>query len=213
MRGAPARSGRAVGVDGGVVLDDARRAGRRRRVHREGLEDGEDRVRPRARAAIKDPTDPKAPRLELMLGLTDAELDDHASAAAHLAIAYKALPELADYIGYHLARSLWLAHDPAALDIAQSVAKDSIVGADAEILVGDLMRGKGDWRRRRHVLPDYLSHHPNGPFRSEARFDLAEAIVQREGRCRRSDHAVSPDHDRRSAVVVDDEGRGRARRR
>ncbi|HET9990705.1 MAG TPA: hypothetical protein VFQ65_19380, partial [Kofleriaceae bacterium] len=75
-----------------------------------------------ARAAIKDPNDPKAPRLELLLGLTDGELNDATSSAAHLAIAYKALPELSDYIGYHLARSLWLAHDAAAMDIAASVA-------------------------------------------------------------------------------------------
>jgi soluble lytic murein transglycosylase len=134
-----------------------------------------------ARAALKDPNDPKAPRLELLLGLTDAELNDAASSAAHLAIAYKALPELGDYIGYHLARSLWLAHDPAAMDLAQSVAKDSIVGADAEILVGDLMRGKGDWPAVVAYYRDYLSHHPNGPFRSEARFDLAEAIANAKG--------------------------------
>jgi len=134
-----------------------------------------------ARAAIKDPNDPKAPRLELLLGLTDAELNDAASSAGHLAIAYKALPELSDYIGYHLARSLWLAHDPSALDIAQSVAKDSIVGADAEILVGDLLRGKGDWPAVIAYYRDYLAHHPNGPFRSEARFDLAEAIANAHG--------------------------------
>ena len=134
-----------------------------------------------ARAAIKDPNDPKAPRLELLLGLTDAELNDAASSAGHLAIAYKALPELSDFIGYHLARSLWLAHDPSALDIAQSVAKDSIVGADAEILVGDLLRGKGDWPAVVAYYRDYLAHHPNGPFRSEARFDLAEAIANAHG--------------------------------
>jgi len=139
-----------------------------------------------ARAAIKDPNDSLAPRLELMLGLTDAELEDHPSAAAHLAIAYKALPDLSDYIGYHLARSLWLAHDPssagpAALDIASSVAKDSIDGPDAEILVGDLMRGKGDWPAVVTYYKAYLSHHANGPYRSEARFDLAEAIVNAKG--------------------------------
>jgi soluble lytic murein transglycosylase len=134
-----------------------------------------------ARAAIKDPNDSLAPRLELMLGLIDAELEDHPSAAAHLAIAYKALPDLSDYIGYHLARSLWLAHDPAALDIASSVAKDSIDGPDAEILVGDLMRGKGDWPAVVTHYKAYLSRHANGPYRSEARFDLAEAIVNAKG--------------------------------
>jgi len=133
-----------------------------------------------ARAAVK-PTDPKAPRLELLLGLGDAELNDATSAAAHLTVAYKALPELSDYIGYHLARALWLAHDPSAMDIAQSVAPDSIVGADAQILVGDLLRGKGDWPAVVKYYRDYLANHPNGPFRSEARFDLAEAITNAKG--------------------------------
>ncbi|MEO8548527.1 MAG: transglycosylase SLT domain-containing protein [Kofleriaceae bacterium] len=138
-----------------------------------------------ARTAVKE-TDPKAPRLELLLGLGDAELNDATASAAHLAVAYKALPELSDYIGYHLARSLWLAHDPgtagpAAMDIAQSVATDSIVGADAQILVGDLMRGKGDWPAVVTYYRDYLAKHPNGPFRSEARFDLADAITNAKG--------------------------------
>jgi len=134
-----------------------------------------------ARAAIKDPNDPKAPRLELLLGLTDAELNDAQGSTAHLAIAYKAIPALSDYIGYHLARSMWLAHDPGAMDIAQSVAKDSIEGPNAEILIGDLTRGKGDWPAVVTYYRAYLDHHPNGPFRSEARFDLAEAIVNAKG--------------------------------
>ena len=130
-----------------------------------------------ARAAIKDPDDPKLPRLELLLGLCDAELDDNTSAVTHLAIAYKALPDLSDYVGYHLARSLWLAHDPAAHDIASSISKDSIVGADAEILMGDLLRGKNDWPAVVAYYTAYLARHPNGPFRSEVRFDLADALV------------------------------------
>lgn len=125
----------------------------------------------RARAAVKD-GDPKLPRLELMIGLATAELNDNTTAAQHLAVAYKALPELSDYIGYHLAKSLWLAHDPAALDIASSVAHDSIDGPDAEILVGELTPAdkKADYYKH------YLDKHPNGPFRSEARFDLAQAL-------------------------------------
>ena len=130
-----------------------------------------------ARGAINDVNNPRVPRLELLLGLCDAELNDNTSAVSHLAVAYKALPELSDYIGYHLARSLWLAHDPAAHDIASSIGKDSIVGADAELLMGDLLRGKNDWPAVVTYYTDYLSHHPNGPFRSEARFDLADAVT------------------------------------
>jgi soluble lytic murein transglycosylase len=58
--------------------------------------------------------------------------------------------------------------------MAQKIAKDSIVGADAEILVGDLMRDKHDPGVAAYYK-DYLARHPDGPFRSEARFDLAEA--------------------------------------
>src|SRR5262249_38515828 len=71
-------------------------------------------------------------------------------------------------------RAMWLAHDPAALDTAQKVAKDSIVGPDAEILVGDLLRDKHDSGVAAYYK-DYLARHPKGPFRSEARLDLAEA--------------------------------------
>ena len=130
-----------------------------------------------ARGAVKDAADPRAARLELMIGLCDDQLGDHADAAQHLMLAYHALPQLADYIGYHAARSLWLAHDPAALDLAKSIAKDSIVGADAEILVGDLLP-RGDQAAVVAYYQDYLARHAEGPFRSEARFDLAEAMVK-----------------------------------
>jgi soluble lytic murein transglycosylase len=116
-----------------------------------------------------------SPRVELMLGLCDEHLNDATNATAHLAAAYKGMPELADYIGYHYARALWLAHKPEALEIARKVARDSIVGADAEILVGDLLQTAD----RAAVVPhyrDYLARHPNGPFHSEARFRLAEAL-------------------------------------
>ena len=130
-----------------------------------------------ARASIVDPHDPRAGRLELMIGLCAAELGNHADAAKHLLAARDALPELADYIGYHAARSLWLAHDRLALDIARSVAKDSIVGPDAEILVGDLLTASAaDKPTIAAYYRDYLARHPNGPFRSEARFDLADAL-------------------------------------
>jgi peptidoglycan lytic transglycosylase len=133
----------------------------------------------KARAAAPA-TSPAVPRLELMLGLCDAELGNHADAAQHLQVAAKAMPELADYIGYHLAHSLWLAHDPGAQAIAEKVAHDSIVGPDAEILVGELLRERAAAKGDAHdpavaaFYKDYLARRPHGPFRSEARFDLAE---------------------------------------
>jgi soluble lytic murein transglycosylase len=134
-----------------------------------------------ARAAIRDAAAPQAVRLELMLGLCDAELGNSDDAAAHLITARKGLPLLADYIGYHGARSMWLAHHASeALELAQQVDKESIVGPATEILAGDLLQGKGDQAAVAAHYRDYLARHPSGPFRSEARFHLAEATADRK---------------------------------
>lgn len=133
----------------------------------------------KARSAIRDPMDLRAIRLELMLGLCEEALQNQAKAARHLLLARKSLPLLGDYIGYHAARSLWRAHDSTALEVARTVSPDSIVGPDAEILIGDLLIGKRDPGIADHYK-DYLARRPNGPFRSEARFNLAAASSREE---------------------------------
>ncbi len=134
----------------------------------------------KARAATKDPE--RLARIDLMLGLCAERSNDAKTASQHFLAAYAKLPQLADYIGYHAARTLWLAHDSAkAMELVTKIAKDSIVGADAEILHGDLLRGTGDWAKVAAHYRDYLTRHPRGPFRSEARFELANAIEQSKG--------------------------------
>jgi soluble lytic murein transglycosylase len=129
----------------------------------------------RAREATKD--DDRAARLDLVLGLCHAKLDDATAAAQHLVAARPKLPLLADYVGYHAARALWLAKQPAeAEELVRQVARDSIVGPDAEILLGDLLRGKRDHTATAAHYRDYLTRRPKGPFRSEARYHLAEAL-------------------------------------
>ncbi|MDB4953873.1 MAG: Lytic transglycosylase catalytic [Myxococcales bacterium] len=137
-----------------------------------------------ARTGTKD--DDRAARIELMLGLCEAQLENWPDAKARLSFAYDHLPLLANYIGYQTARAAWLAHDGTkALELAQKIERDSIVGPDAEILVGDLLRDKSDWPAVAAHFRDYLTRHPEGPFRSEARYDLADALeqtlVQRQG--------------------------------
>jgi soluble lytic murein transglycosylase len=130
----------------------------------------------KARAATKD--DARAARLELMVGVCDEKLGNHDEAAAHYGFALARLPLLADYLAYHQARMLWLAHHAdEATALAHKVARDSIVGADTEMLLGDLIAGKGDASATAAHYRDYLDKHPSGPFRSEARFHLAEATA------------------------------------
>lgn len=118
-----------------------------------------------------------AARLDIMLGLCNAELGAWAKAAAQLESAQKGLPLLADYLGYHRARALYFAKQGAdALAAAQKVSPDSIVGADAELLAGDVRRGMNDPKATAAHYKDYLTRRPDGPRRSEARFRQAEAL-------------------------------------
>jgi soluble lytic murein transglycosylase len=134
----------------------------------------------KARAATKDPE--RVARLELMIGLCAEKLGDVDATVQHLRAAHGKLPSLSDYVGYHLARALWQAHATAdALALARAIDRDSIVGAEAEILVGDLLHAAPDWDEIVKHYRDYLARHPNGPFRSEARFQLADALAHAAG--------------------------------
>ena len=119
----------------------------------------------------------EAARLDVMLGLCNEELGGWPKAAAQFEAAQKGLPLLTDYLGYHRAKALYFAKQGAeALAVAQKVAADSIVGADAELLVGDVLRGGSDPKATAAHYKDYLTRRPDGPRRSEARFRQAEAL-------------------------------------
>jgi soluble lytic murein transglycosylase len=134
----------------------------------------------RARAATKD--EGRIARIDLMLGLCAERSNDAKTASGYFLAAYAKLPQLADYIGYHAARTLWLSHKSAeATELAKKIAKDSIVGPDADILLGDLLRGTADPATVVAHYRDYLARHPRGPFRSEARYELANAIEASKG--------------------------------
>jgi soluble lytic murein transglycosylase len=127
-------------------------------------------------------SDPDDPRLALMLGLSEAELGSWDDAALHLGAARRELPLIADWIGYQEARALFFAKRlDEALERARAVSADSIAGADAELLVGDLLRISEDHAATAAHYRDYLTRRPEGIRRSEARFRLAAALEETGG--------------------------------
>jgi len=128
-----------------------------------------------ALAAATD--DDRKAHLRLMIGLCAAAAGEWDKAMAHLVFAHDHLPLLADYTGYQAAAAAYFAHKPAvAQPLAAAVAPDSIVGPDAEMLVGDILRDAGDWTAVAAHYESYVQRRPHGPRRSEARFHVAEAM-------------------------------------
>ena len=109
----------------------------------------------------------------------DTRMNEWTRAAEGFALAAKGLPLLGDYIHYQAARSFYFARDTqAALAHARKVAADSISGAEAELLVGDILRGGERWREVADHYRAYLAARPRGMRRAEARFRLAQALDQ-----------------------------------
>lgn len=137
---------------------------------------------PSARAAFeaalgKTKDEDRKARLHLMIGLAAEKMGDHEIAMQFLMLAHEHLPLLADYIGYQVAAAAYAAHKPAvAQAFAANVARDSIVGYDAEMLTGDVLRDNGDWAAALAHYQGYLKRRAGGPRRSEARFHVGEAM-------------------------------------
>jgi soluble lytic murein transglycosylase len=137
-------------------------------------------------AAAKGKRNADAARLRLLIAACDAELAAWPAAAAGFAAARAALPQLADYLSYREAAALYFAKRPAeALRRARAVAAGSIVGADAELLVGDVLRGQGDARATAAHYQAYLAARRSPVRAGEARFRLAEALEQTGGAAER----------------------------
>ena len=132
-----------------------------------------------ARAAAKGDD---VARLDLMLGLAHARLGEWAKAGEHLTAALKGLPLITDYTRYQLARAKYFERQlPRALELARQVARDSITGADAELLAGDVLRDQADHAKVAAHYQDYLARRPDGIRRAEARYRRAEALEQTKG--------------------------------
>jgi soluble lytic murein transglycosylase len=121
-------------------------------------------------------------RLDLMLGLTHARLGQWPQAVARLEAARKSLPLIAEFVNYQTARALYFAHKTEdALKLAQTIDRDSIHAADAELLAGDIIRGQGDQAKVVAHYRDYITRRPKGVRFTEARFRLAEAMEATKG--------------------------------
>jgi soluble lytic murein transglycosylase len=144
---------------------------------------GEHKIaRPLFASAARGKRGADAARIALLIAVCDAELGNWPAAATGFAKARAALPLLAGYLGYREAVALYFAKRPAdALRRARAVPADSIVGADAELLVGDVLRGQGDARATAAHYRAYLTNRKNPVRRDEARFRLAEALEQQRG--------------------------------
>jgi soluble lytic murein transglycosylase len=119
-----------------------------------------------------------------VIAICDEALGDHRAAAAGYAAALEGLPLLADYLELRLARTSYFLHDGGAAEAhARRVSAGSIQGPEAELLVGDVLRGRGDPAAIAAHYARYLADRPNGMRRAEARFRLAEAY-EATGRAR-----------------------------
>jgi soluble lytic murein transglycosylase len=129
-----------------------------------------------ALAALPAGPSPDRAHLIVLKAVAQEQTKQWAAAAATYAQAAPLVPLLQDYVAYHRARSLYFAHDPEAIVVARTVASDSVHGADAELLVGDVLRTSQDIAAITDHYRNYLSKRPRGVRRSEAKFRLAEAI-------------------------------------
>jgi soluble lytic murein transglycosylase len=124
------------------------------------------------------PSDPTTrARARLLEAVAHAHLRNWAAAAAGFEYALEHLPVVGDYAGYQAARARYFAGETElALAHAGRVDASSIVGADAELLIGDVLRARADHRATASHYAEYLERRPNGIRRSEARYRLAEAL-------------------------------------
>jgi soluble lytic murein transglycosylase len=115
-------------------------------------------------------------RAELMVALCDAKLGEHSRAAKAMVAILPRMPLLADYLHNAAARSFFFARDYAeAMKHARAVDTDSVQGADALLLIGDILRSKNDHAATLKHYARYLETRSRGIRRPEARYRVAEA--------------------------------------
>ncbi len=115
-------------------------------------------------------------RLDLLIAECDARTNRWSEAAKGFARAAEGLPLLADYANYQAARAYFFAQErQKTLAYAEKVNPEGTAGADAALLIGDVLRGGSDQKKVLAHYQGYLDKRPRGIRYDEARYRLAEA--------------------------------------
>src|SRR5262249_38794266 len=133
-------------------------------------------------AAARDKTqDPAArDRLGFLVAWCDRKLGRWADAAAGFDAAADKLPLLADYARYEAAVADYhLRHWDAADTRARAVSEGAVLYAEAQLVLGDVLRARGDADAIAAHYSAYLARYPDGIRVAEARFWLAQAEEKR----------------------------------
>lgn len=129
-----------------------------------------------ALASLKPANGAKAARLTLLIAECEARLGNASAAAVGFESSLVSLPHLGDYLHYRAARSFFAARErDKALLHARSVDSQSIHGADTELLIGNLLRGRPNTQAVYDHYQNYLKTRVTGIRRAEARFHAAQA--------------------------------------
>jgi len=115
-------------------------------------------------------------RVRLMIALCDAKLRNWADAAKGFDVAASAMPLLADFAHYNAARAYYNARDVVAAERhARAVSAESRMSAEAQLLVGDILRSHSDFAAMAEHYESYLADRTRGPRLAESTYRLAQA--------------------------------------
>ncbi len=115
-------------------------------------------------------------RVRLLIALCDAQLGSFADAAAGFDIAEQHLPLIAELARFHGARARYFAGDlDGAAERAAKVSTESRWYAEAQLLIGDVLRQQQRWQDMTDHYARYLADRKRGPRLAEATFRLAQA--------------------------------------
>ena len=118
-------------------------------------------------------------RVRLLMALADARLGKWVQAAEGFEFAASRLPLIADYIYYQAARARYFARQTVpAMAHARKVARDSIAGPDAALLIGDILRGDSKFAAMATHYAEYIDGRERAIRLPEARYRLAQAYEE-----------------------------------